>query len=232
MKQQEIEQLFQRLNFQINSEQLEKLEKYYHLLISWSKKMNLTTILNEIDIYQKHFFDSLLLSNKANLSNQKFCDLGTGAGFPGVVIKIFFPRIKLYLIEPSQKRVTFLRELIKTLELNEVEIINERAENISKQYWEFFDIITARAVAKLNILLELAIPMLKVSGIFIALKANIDNELILCDNALKVLSTKIITIYESNYSFLGQRNIIYFEKLKSSCDKYPRNYSQIIKKPL
>lgn len=232
MKKNEIEQLFQKLNYQINLEQLEKLEKYYHLLVSWNKKMNLTTILNENDVYQKHFFDSLLLSNKINLSNQRFCDLGTGAGFPGIIIKIFFPNIKLYLIEPNQKKVIFLQELIKSLGLIDVVIINDRAENIAKRYWDFFDIISARAVAKLNILLELAIPMLKISGNFIALKANIDNELILCENALKILSTKIVNIYESNYLFLGKRNIIYFEKLKSNSDKYPRNYSKIIKKPL
>lgn len=215
--------------------QLEQLKKYYDILVEESKKYNLTTITEIEEVYIKHFYDSLLLSKTIDLTQDlMLADIGSGAGFPGLVIKIMFPNLKVTLIEPTTKRCNFLNYVIKELDLKEINVVNDRAENYIKERRETFDIVTARAVAPLNILLELSIPFLKVNGYFIAMKgSNAKEELEIATHAYKVLNTKIEQ--EDIYTLpknLGTRIIIKFKKLKETKDIYPRMYSKIKKQPL
>ena len=215
--------------------QLEQLKKYYDILVEESKKYNLTTITEIEEVYIKHFYDSLLLSRTIDLTSElTLADIGSGAGFPGLVIKIMFPNLKVTLIEPTTKRCNFLNYVIKELNLKNINVINDRAENYIKEKRETFDIVTARAVAPLNILLELSIPFLKINGYFVAMKgSNAKEELDASINAYKVLSTKIEQ--EDIYTLpkdLGTRTIIKFKKLSKTKDIYPRMYSKIKKQPL
>lgn len=215
--------------------QLDKLKKYYDILVEESKKYNLTTITEIEEVYIKHFYDSLLLSRTIDLTSElTLADIGSGAGFPGLVIKIMFPNLKVTLIEPTTKRCNFLNYVIKELNLKNINVINDRAENYIKEKRETFDIVTARAVAPLNILLELSIPFLKINGYFVAMKgSNAKEELDASINAYKVLSTKIEQ--EDIYTLpkdLGTRTIIKFKKLSKTKDIYPRMYSKIKKQPL
>lgn len=215
--------------------QLESLKKYYEILVVESNKYNLTTIKDLEEVYIKHFYDSLLLSKTIDLTqNLKLADIGSGAGFPGLVIKIMFPNLKVTLIEPTLKRCNFLNLVIKELNLTDIEVINARAEEYIKETKETFDIVTARAVAPLNILLELSVPFLKINGYFIAMKgSNAKEELIEAQNAYKVLNTTVEQEYEFNLpKDLGKRIIIKFKKLGKTKDIYPRMYSKIKKQPL
>ena len=167
-----------KIGIELTSQQLEKLNQFYELLISWNQKMNLTRIIEKEDVYLKHFYDSLTLSKVIDLKQDlTLCDVGSGAGFPGIVLKICFPNLKITLLDSLQKRVNYLNEIIKELDLKNIEAIHTRAEDYAKQNREKFDIVTARAVANLKILSELCIPMVKVNGLFIAMKANIEEEI-------------------------------------------------------
>lgn len=215
--------------------QLEQLKKYYDILVVESKKYNLTTITEIEEVYIKHFYDSLLLSKTIDLtSNLTLADIGSGAGFPGLVIKIMFPNLKVTLIEPTTKRCNFLNLVINELGLKDINVINDRAENYISKMREAFDIVTARAVAPLNILLELSVPFLKVNGYFVAMKgSNAKEELEASTHAYKVLNLKqekedIYTLPKD----LGTRIIIKFKKLGITKDIYPRMYSKIKKQPL
>ncbi|WP_342264411.1 16S rRNA (guanine(527)-N(7))-methyltransferase RsmG [Spiroplasma endosymbiont of Clivina fossor] len=224
--------LLKKINIVFSHEQIKQLEKYFELLQQWNEKMNLTTIIGKEEVYQKHFFDSLLLTKNVVLEQQLICDVGTGAGFPGIVIKILFPKIKLFLVEAIIKKCLFLQVVVENLFLKDVTIINNRVENIAIQYRDFFDIVTVRAVAQLNILLELCMPIVKVKGMFIALKSETNKELSNSQNALKVLNTELISTYSSNWNFLGKRTILYFIKQKSIDKLYPRDFAKIKRWPL
>lgn len=215
--------------------QLEKLKKYYDILIEESNKYNLTAIKDLEEVYIKHFYDSLLLSKTTDLSkNVKLADIGSGAGFPGLVLKIMFPNLSITLIEPTLKRCNFLNLVIKELDLKDIYVVNARAEEYIKEKREYFDIVTARAVAPLNILLELSIPFLKQNGIFIAMKgSSASTELEDALNAYKVLNAKVTEEYTFNLpKDLGTRKIIKFTKLGKTKDIYPRLYAKIKKQPL
>ena len=154
-----------------NSSVLESLYIYYEMLFETSKVMNLTTIVELEEAYIKHFYDSLLLSKVIDLSqNITLADVGTGAGFPGLVLKIVYPNLNVTLIEPLTKRCKFLQSVIDKLELKGIVVVNDRAENGIKTMRESFDVVTARAVASLNILSEICVPFVKLNGAFIALK--------------------------------------------------------------
>ena len=165
---------------------LDSLYIYYEMLYETSKVMNLTTIVELEEAYIKHFYDSLLMSKVVDLTKElKLADIGTGAGFPGLVIKIVYPNLKVTLIEPIGKRCKFLQSVIDRLELKDIYVINERAEDAVKKYRESFDIVTARAVASLNILSEICVPFVKTNGLFIALKGSSYQEEI--DNACRAV---------------------------------------------
>ena len=213
-----------KLGIELTSQQLEKLNQFYELLISWNQKMNLTRITEKEDVYLKHFYDSLTLSKVIDLNQDlTLCDVGSGAGFPGIVLKICFPNLKITLLDSLQKRVNYLNEIIKELDLKNIEAIHTRAEDYAKQNREKFDIVTARAVANLKILSELCIPMVKVNGLFIAMKANIEEEIENSTEILKKLDSKIEKI-ETFYLPIENsiRNIIIIQKQKTTNNLYPR----------
>ena len=214
---------------------LDSLYIYYEMLYETSKVMNLTTIVELEEAYIKHFYDSLLMSKVVDLTKKlKLADIGTGAGFPGLVIKIVYPNLKVTLIEPIGKRCKFLQSVIDRLELKDIYVINERAEDAVKKYRESFDIVTARAVASLNILSEICVPFVKTNGLFIALKGSSYQEEI--DNAcqavgkLKVKLTKKVLL-ELPLK-LGERSILVYKKTESTPNIYPRLYAKIKKNPL
>ncbi len=216
-------------------EQLDNLKKYYDILFVESNKYNLTNIKELEEVYIKHFYDSLLLSKTVDLTKTlTMADIGSGAGFPGLVIKIMFPSVHITLIEPTLKRCNFLNLVIKELGLKDIEVVNARAEEYIKDKRESFDIVTARAVAPLNILLELAIPFLKVEGTFLAMKgSSASDELKEASKAYSILNAKVEKEYIFNLpNDLGKRTIIKFKKIGPTKDIYPRLYSKIKKQPL
>lgn len=218
-----------KLGIILTDSQLEKLNKFYELLISWNQKMNLTRITEKEDVYLKHFYDSLTISKVIDLNQDlTLCDVGSGAGFPGIVLKICFSNLKITLLDSLLKRVNYLNEIIKDLNLKDIEAIHTRAEDYAKQNREKFDVVTARAVANLKILSELCIPMVKVNGSFIAMKANIEEEIENSTEILKKLDSKIEKI-ETFYLPIEQsiRNIILIKKTNKTNNIYPRRIEKI-----
>ena len=164
----------QKLGIMPTKEQLQQLEKFYQLLIEWNQKINLTRITEKEDVYLKHFYDSLTIVKEIDLSKvDTLCDVGTGAGFPGIVLKIFYPNLKITLIDSLLKRVNYLNETIKELKLKDIKAIHTRGE----EYHETFDIVTARAVANIEKLLKYTMHLVNRNGKLIAMKGNIEEEL-------------------------------------------------------
>ncbi|MDD2377477.1 MAG: 16S rRNA (guanine(527)-N(7))-methyltransferase RsmG [Bacilli bacterium] len=223
-----------QINIEINSHQLEQLELYYELLIEWNEKINLTAIVDKEQVYLKHFYDSLTLNKIINLKEESsLCDIGTGAGFPGIVLKILFPNLEITLVDSLRKRIDFLNLVIEKLKLKNIIAIHYRCEEYALKNREKFDVVTARAVAPLNILLEYAIPMVKVNKYFIAMKGNIEKEENTYNNAIELLKIEEIEIKK----FLlpiekSNRTLIKFKKLSKTSNKYPRKYSEMKKRPL
>lgn len=217
-------------DFNINDSQYTKYEKYYKLLNEKNKVMNLTAITDYEGVFIKHFYDSLLLT-KITKDYDNLIDVGSGAGFPGLVLSIFDETKKITLLEPTTKRCKFLEIVKEELNLLNVTVINERAENLKNKTYH---VATARAVAQVNILLELIVPLLEVGGIFYCLKgSNYQEELTNAENAIKELNVEIKNIYHYELpNSLGKRVIIVFEKMKKTNSKYPRPYANIVKKPL
>lgn len=222
------------LNIEITQDQLNQLELYYKLLVEWNNKINLTGIIEHNEVYLKHFYDSLTICRNIDLNKiDTIADIGTGAGFPGMVIKIVFPNIKVDLIDSLGKRITFLKEVANKLNLENINIINARAEEYALIEREKYDIVTARAVAPLNILLEYCIPLVKINGFFIPLKANCDEEIKNIKNSLNILDCKIDLIDKFKLPIENStRTIIKFLKLEITNKKYPRKYNEIKKNPL
>ena len=160
-------------------EQLSKLEELYEIMIEENKVMNLTRIVSKDDVYLKHFYDSLTITKACNLTdNLTLCDVGTGAGFPGLVLKIFYPNLEITLVDALQKRVNYLNKVIKVLDLKGIEAIHIRAEDLARKENKY-DIVTARAVANLSKLLSWTMPLVKKDGYFVAMKGNVDEELVM-----------------------------------------------------
>ena len=174
MNKEEFIKYLEELNIYPTEDQLNKLNKFYNLLIEWNEKINLTRIVAEKDVYLKHFYDSLTITKEIDLSKvNTLCDVGTGAGFPGIVLKIMYPNLKVTLIDSLQKRVNYLNEIIKELELTNIEAIHSRGED----YKGSFDVVTSRAVANIEKLVKYTMHLVSKDGVFIAMKGNIDNEL-------------------------------------------------------
>jgi 16S rRNA (guanine527-N7)-methyltransferase len=234
MNEQEFIDELKKLNIEATNEQMLKLEKYYDLLMEYNKKFNLTNITDKKDVYLKHFYDSLTLFRVYNLNNNvTLCDVGSGAGFPAIVLKIFFPNLSIIILDALEKRINFLNKVIEKLKLDNIKAVHERAEDHALKNREKYDIITARAVAPLNILLELCIPLLKVNGYFLAMKGTIEKELLEATNALVKLDCSIIKIDNFELPFeKSKRTILKIIKEKQTSLKYPRLFSKIKKKPL
>lgn len=176
MNKEEFIKAVKQLKVDLTEEKLEKLNKFYNLLIEWNKKINLTRIEDEEEVYLKHFYDSLTIAKVVDLSEIKtLCDIGTGAGFPGIVLKIFYPNLKITLIDSLQKRVNYLNEIIKDLGLDNIEAIHVRGEDYKGQY----DVVTSRAVANIEKLLGYTMHLVSPTGIFVAMKGDIEKELTL-----------------------------------------------------
>lgn len=179
----------EKLNIKYTPKMLEDLEKYYKMLIEWNEKINLTRITKKEDVYLKHFYDSLTISKVVNLNNYStLLDFGTGAGFPGLVLKIFYPNLKITLVDSLNKRINFLNEVIKELDLKDIKAIHERVENLKDSH---YDIITTRAVANLNKLLVYMANLIDEDTLFIPLKSHVDDEIKEADKTLKKNKLKI-----------------------------------------
>lgn len=228
-----IEEL-KKINIIITDNQLKQLERYYELLIEWNEKMNLTNIIQKEEVYLKHFYDSLTINKIIDLKKEKnICDIGTGAGFPGLVLKIIFPNLHVTLVDSLNKRIIFLQEVKKELKLDNLDIYHARIEEFAKENIEKFDIVTSRAVAKLPILLEYSIPMVKINKYFIAMKANAEEEIIESKNALKILNSKIERVEKFELPVeKSNRTLIKIIKITKTNSKYPRKNSEIKKRSL
>ena len=217
-----------KVNITLTDQMVEQFDLYFKLIDKYNKVMDLTAISGEDEVYDRHFYNSLSIAFNDDFNGLHLCDVGAGAGFPSIPLKIAFPDMKLTIIDPLSKRMDFLKIVIKELDLKDVDILYLRAEDASKKYPEKFDVVTARAVARLNILVEIVAQMVKVNGLFIAMKGQKgQEELEEAKNALNIC----------NMSLIKQTNIepsinYYFKKSKSISSKYPRNYGQIKKKPL
>ena len=223
-----------KLGIAVDEDKLDKLERYYELLIQWNEKMNLTAITKKEDVYLKHFYDSLTLIKAYDLNqNISVCDVGTGAGFPGIVLKIFFDNIDITLVDALNKRINFLNIVIKELKLENIRAIHARVEEFTKETKEKFDLVTSRAVAKLNVLNELCIPMIKIDGYFIPMKANIEEEIEESKNSIIKLNSILENIISFNLPIENSiRNLIIIKKVNSTKEIYPRKFDKIKKQPL
>ncbi|MDD3453281.1 MAG: 16S rRNA (guanine(527)-N(7))-methyltransferase RsmG [Bacilli bacterium] len=222
-----------KIGIEISDFQLNQLQIYYEMIIEYNKVMNLTGITDKEQVYLKHFYDSITLASVIDLTKEEtLCDIGTGAGFPGLVLKIVFPHLKITLLDSLNKRIKFLNLVIERLDLDNIFVIHTRAEDYAINNRNKFDITTARAVAHLSILLEYAIPMTKQKKYFIAMKANIEQEISEIDNALLKLNTKLITKKEFKLPMEeSNRTILKFQKEKDNV-KFPRKNSEILKNKL
>ncbi len=219
------------LGINLTDEELAKFEEYKELLKEYNKKFNLTSITNDNEIYLKHFYDSLCITKAKELLNaSSLLDIGTGAGFPGIPVAIVNQDIKITLVESNKKKCEFLKVVKDSLNLQNVEIINARAEDFAKTNREKFEVATSRAVANLSILLELEFPALSVGGVLIALKSNVQEELENSKSILKELNGTIKNTIEYTLPYEeSKRTLLIIQKQLPTNSKYPRQYSQIIK---
>ena len=214
-----------------------RLYTYNELLIEWNEKINLTALTAPEDVALKHFTDSLMLLRYIDIEEDarvRVIDVGTGAGFPGLVLKIARPDIRLTLLDSLQKRLTFLDTVCRALDIEDVELIHSRAEDGSRtELRDSFDIAVSRAVASMNTLCEYDMPYVRVGGRFIAMKGkDADKELAEAQNAIKELGGKLIAKHDFILGSAGERSIIEIEKLSPTPEKYPRKSKQIKNKPL
>ena len=225
----------EKLNINYNDDILNKFEMYYKKLIEVNEYMNLTAITEHDDVYIKHFIDSLFIL-KAIDNTKKFniLDVGSGAGFPSIPLAIVSNNANVCIIDKLNKRINFLNDLVKYINISNVSAYHFRAEEYIKDKREYFDYVTARAVARLNLLVELCIPFVKIGGYFIAMKGQIANEeLDEALNAIKVLGGSVEKIIEMDLpDDCGKREIILIKKIKETPKKYPRDFNKIKEKPL
>lgn len=222
----------EHFNVELSTKQLQQYQKYLRMLQEWNEKINLTAICDEAGVYKMHFYDSLLPFIRLNINQGSLCDVGAGAGFPSIPLKIAFPQLAITIVEPLNKRCIFLRELVKELELENVNICNERAEDFALLHRESFDYVSARAVANLNILAELCIPLVKEKGLFIALKGSAgEAEKQKASQAIKTLGASFSQLFIEEVGEHTHINLIY-TKERATPLKYPRPYAKIKKSPL
>lgn len=216
-----------KIGVEITQNAADKFFRYMQFLIEYNKKINLTAITSPEDIIMKHFIDSLSILQYHKLNAGDVIDIGSGAGFPGVPIKIINTNINLTLLDSLSKRVTFLKELCHELKLDNVTCVHSRAEDF-KTGREKYDVCLSRAVAKLNVLAELCLPFVKVGGMFIAHKGfDISQELLDAQRAIKKLGGEVVCVEECSF-----HSIVFIRKLFQTSPAYPRNSSQVTKNPL
>lgn len=224
-----------KIGILLNEEQVEQFYIYMELLLEWNKKINLTAITNPEEIILKHFIDSLTIAKEIE-KNAKIVDVGTGAGFPGVPLKIIRRDIEITLLDSLNKRILFLQEVIQQLKLTKVEVIHSRVEDFGKdkKYRDTFDYSVSRAVANLAILTEYLIPLVRLKGYCICMKgANVEEEIQQSKNAITILGGKIDKIDKFQLPDSDMdRNIIKIQKIKSTPLKYPRKAGMPAKSPI
>ena len=223
------------LNINLTEKQIEQFLKYYEILVETNKVMNLTAITEFDEVIEKHFLDSLSLVRVFDLNrNVKILDLGTGAGFPGIPLKIAFPEIDIVLADSLNKRVKFLNEVVETLQLKQVETVHGRAEELAKnkKYREQFDLCTSRAGANLSSLSEYCIPFVKEGGAFISYKSGeIEEEANAAKKAISVLGGELREIYKFDL-YEQKRSFVIIDKKKKTPKAYPRKAGTPTKEPL
>lgn len=217
-----------KLNIEVTPEKLDQLKEYASFLLEYNQHTNLTAIRDINEVYLKHFYDSLTIVKAINLKEvNTVLDIGTGPGFPGMVLKIIYPHLQITLMDSNNKKIGFLKALAQELNLN-VEIIYGRAEEFIVNRREYYDVVTSRAVASLDILAELSIPYVKTNGFFVAMKSNYQEELQATLPILKKLDSKVEKIEKFSLPKIeANRAIICIRKEKATNHKYPRNYNQI-----
>lgn len=240
MTPEEFRQALAAKGIELTKRQLEQFDIYYQFLVETNKHLNLTAITEQEEVYLKHFYDSILAGiavpdlQTAPLS---ICDVGAGAGFPSIPLKIAFPNLKVIIVDSLNKRIKFLNELAAKLELDGVAFFHARAEEFAGKkspYRESFDVVTARAVARMSVLAEFCLPLVKKGGRFIALKAQkAESELAQAQFAITILGGKFIEDIELQLPKLGdERHIIVIDKRKETPKKYPRKAGTPAKQPL
>lgn len=221
-------------NLMLEKSQYEKYYIYMKNILEWNTKINVTAVRDEESFIIKHFIDSLMISNYVN-SNVKVIDIGTGAGFPGIPLKLFNENIEITLIDSINKKLNVIRESIKEMNLDKIDIIHSRAEDlaIKEEYRENYDIATTRAVSNLSTILEYMMPFIKIGGYAVCMKGpNYNDELNNAKNAIKILGGKLESIENFNINTEYERNVIVIRKIEKTPKRYPRSGNKPLKEPI
>ena len=225
-----------KINVELNEKQISQFMDYKDMLLEWNEKMNLTAITDEREIMLKHFADCLMICSDLNLDGKKVIDVGTGAGFPGVPVKIACPGVQITLLDSLNKRINFLKELSEKLGLENVDCVHMRAEDggADKNLRESFDLCISRAVANLAVLSEYCLPFVRVGGTFISMKGpDVEEEVNEAKKAIKVLGGEIKAIKKMEIPETDiVHSLIFIEKVKPTPSKYPRKAGTPSKEPL
>ncbi|MCP1640211.1 16S rRNA (guanine(527)-N(7))-methyltransferase RsmG [Streptococcus gallinaceus] len=237
MKPEEFYTALEAANISLTDQQKQQFHRYFELLVEWNQKINLTAITDLEEVYLKHFYDSIAPILQGHIKNEdiRLLDIGAGAGFPSLPMKIIYPNLDVTIIDSLNKRINFLNLLAEELGLDKVHFYHGRAEDFAqdKLFRAQFDMVTARAVARMQVLSELTIPYLKVNGRLIALKAsNAGDELLEAKNALTLLFAKVLENVDYNLPNGDPRNLTIVDKKKETPNKYPRKAGLPNKRPL
>lgn len=224
------------LELNITDEQIENFFIYKKTLLEWNENINLTAITDDREIILKHFIDCLTIAKFRNFDNKSIIDVGTGAGFPGIPIKIFFKECNMTLLDSLNKRINFLKEVSQNTGLKNINFVHSRAEDAgqNKDFREKFDFCVSRAVANLSILAEYDLPFVKVGGEFIALKGpSVDEEISEAENCIKILGGEITDIKTISIPFSDiKHKLVFIQKLRQTPKQYPRKAGKISKSPI
>ncbi|AUJ24559.1 MULTISPECIES: 16S rRNA (guanine(527)-N(7))-methyltransferase RsmG [Virgibacillus] len=237
MKREQIFQVLEEKGIKLTAYQKEQFSIYYTTLMEWNEKINLTGLTEEADVYLKHFYDSISAAFYFNFNHvQSICDVGAGAGFPSIPLKICFPHLEVTIVDSLKKRIGFLNELSTALSLEKVAFYHDRAENMGKNaaFRETFDVVTARAVARMSVLSELCLPLTKKQGTFLAMKgAKAGEEIELAKPAIEVLGGELKQMYTFTLpEEESERSIIEIYKARKTPKKYPRKAGLPNKEPI
>ena len=229
MKIDEFKTELEKLNISFDDNKLQKLEIYYNFLIEYNAHTNITRVVDKDDVYLKHFYDSLTLIKGVDLINtQNILDIGSGAGFPGVVIKIFYPNIDITILDSNNKKTKFVTQLIEKLNLDKITVINDRAEKYMVNNLNKYDLCVSRAVAFVDIICSLSLPFIKKDGKVVLMKGNLENELKILNNHQKELNVAKYEVINFNLKDDLERNLVILHKAENT--KNAVNYTKIVKR--